>query len=106
MKITAYIPVQFYNYEDIKIDTKEKLLEHLFLPPEDFSSSKKFHYLNQNRNKLTRIPIYLDKKSAEFDSTFFTGAEEGDYGKVLKVSINIEEVVYNQLEEEKAILNR
>ena len=106
MKITAYIPVQFYNYDKSKIDTKEKLLEHLFLPPEDFSSSEKFKFLNQNRNKLTRIPIYLDKKSAEFDSTFFTGAEEGDYGKVLKVSINIEEVVYNQLEEEQQILNK
>ena len=106
MKITAYIPVQFYNYEDIKIDTLDKLKEHLFLPPEDFRNLKDLTEATQNRSKLKRFPIYLDKKQAEWDSTFFTGAEEGDYGKVLKVSINIEEVVYNQLEEEQQLLNK
>ncbi len=95
MKITAYIPVQFYNYEDIKIDTLDKLKEHLFLPPEDFRNLKDLTEATQNRDKLKRFPIYLDKKQAE-----------GDYGKVLKVSINIEEVVYNQLEEEQQILNK
>ena len=35
--------------------------------------------------------------------SFFTGAAEGDYGKVLKVTISIEEEVYNQLEEEQKL---
>ena len=103
MKITAYIPVQFYDYDKSKIDSLDKLKEHLFLPPEDYRSSEEFLEANQNRDKLKRFPIYLDKTQAEWDSSFFTGAEEGDYGKVFKVTISIEEEVYNQLEEEQKL---
>jgi hypothetical protein len=103
MKITAYIPLQFYDYDKSKIDSLEKLKEHLFLPPEDFRNLEEFTEATQNRDKLKRFPIYLDKNQAEWDSSFFTGAEEGDYGKVFKVSIIIEEEVYNQLEEEQKL---
>lgn len=103
MKITAYIPVQFYDYDKSEINSLEKLKEHLFLPPEDYRTLEEFTEATQNRDKLKRFPIYLDKKQAEYDSSFFTGAEEGDYGKVFKVSIIFEEEVYNQLEEEQKL---
>ena len=103
MKITAYIPVQFYDYDKSKIDSLDKLKEHLFLPPEDFRNNEDFTEATQNRDKLKRFPIYLDKTQAEWDSSFFTGAAEGDYGKVFKVTISIEDEVYNQLEEEQKL---
>ena len=100
-KITGYIPLQFYNCDKTKVDTLEKIKEYIFLPPEDWQDKKDFFKADQNREKLKRIPLYLDKRLAESDATFFTGRATGDYGTVLKVSITIEKEDYNQMIEER-----
>jgi len=100
-KITGYIPLQFYNCDKTKVDTLEKIKEYIFLPSEDWQDKKDFFKADQNRDKLKRIPLYLDKELAESDATFFTGRATGDYGTVLKVSITIEKEDYNQMIEER-----
>ena len=105
-KITGYIPLQFYNCDKTKVDTLEKIKEYIFLPSEDWQNSKDFFEADQNRDKLKRIPLYLDKRLAENDATFFTGRATGDYGTVLKVSITIEKEDYNQMVEERDIYHK
>jgi len=105
-KITGYIPLQFYDCDKTKVDTLEKIKEYIFLPPEDWRDKKDFFKADQNRDKLKRIPLYLDKELAESDATFFTGRATGDYGIVLKVNITIEKEDYNQIEEEKKRLGQ
>tara|TARA_R100000963_G_C4542332_1_gene38895 strand:- start:44 stop:487 length:444 start_codon:yes stop_codon:yes gene_type:complete len=106
LKITGYIPLQFYNCDKTKVDTLEKIKEYIFLPSEDWQSSEAFFKADQNRDKLKRIPLYLDKSLAENDATFFTGRATGDYGTVLKVSITIEKEEYNQMVEERDIYHK
>ena len=54
-----------------KVDTLEKIKEYIFLPLAKISKVvKPFFKADQNRDKLKRIPLYLDKSLAENDATF------------------------------------
>ena len=107
MKIEAYIVLKFYDKDKTKVDTLEKIKEYIYLPPEDYqdfnlkdgkyedNSSKYYEKINQNRKTLQRIPIYLDKEMAEADADFWVGHTSHDYGVVKKITINLEDDVFN-----------
>jgi len=101
MQYTGYIVLKFLEKDTQPVDTNKRLYETIFLKPEmdikTKSASKDF--------KPDILPIYTSQKDAEADSEWWSGHTNEDYGVVKKVTITIEEEIYNTIESERKTLN-
>ena len=101
MQYTGYIVLKFLEKDTQPVDTNKRLYETIFLKPEmdikTKSASKDF--------KPDILPIYTSRKDAEADSEWWSGHTNEDYGVVKKVTITIEEEIYNTIESERKTLN-
>ena len=101
MQYTGYIVLKHYDKDTQPVDTNKRLYETIFLKPEMYiktkSASKDF--------KPDILPIYTSQKDAEADAEWWPAHTNEDYGVVKKVTITIEEEIYNTIESEREVLN-
>ena len=98
MEYTGYIVLKFYDKDREKVDSPKRLHDTIFLKPEmDIKQKEDF--------TPEILPIYTSRKDAEADSEWWSGHTNEDYGVVKKVTINIEEEIYNTIESERKTLN-
>ena len=95
MEITGYLVFKFYDRDKSKIDSLDKIKDYIFIAPEDHANKKAFWEKENNRPKLDKLPIYLNKSMAEGDAEWWPAHTSDDYGVVRKVTIKIEDEVYN-----------
>jgi len=104
MEITGYLVFKFYERDKSKIDSLDKVKDYIFIAPEDHANKKAFWDKENNRPKLDKISIYLNKGLAEGDAEWWPAHTSDDYGVVRKVTIKIEDEVYNtNLREQKTL---
>jgi len=98
MQYTGYIVLKFYDKDTQPVDTNKRLHYTTFLKPEmDIKQKEDF--------TPEILPIYTSRKDAEAASEWWSGHTNEDYGVVKKVTITIEEEIYNTIESERKILN-